>query len=268
MKFIRRKQFWFLVRAASVLALGVAVTRQAGAVNVSFTIDPTLSSYHIVNVQTDGPLPPSPLQLSTILGANAVPQTAGADTDALSGTINADLTGGVLTFSGGSSIILAANPNGPFQPVPAGSITDNFGIQAVVPALGNLLVKANIYNSVGDIVSGTATNGQAPTVGALTLATTAGFTVNSITLTPTPLSTTPGADIATAPVLLYEGSGIQTLVLPVVRITSTTTALGVSTVVTEGQIVATRAVPEPGTFALLGMAGLGLGFVFYRRKQG
>ena len=87
---------------------------------VSFTIDPTLSSYHIVNIQTDaGSSPPSPLQLSTILGTNAVPQTTGEDTDALSGTINADLTGGVLTFSGNTSTItLAANPNAPFSPNP------------------------------------------------------------------------------------------------------------------------------------------------------
>ena len=38
----------------------------------------------------------------------------------------------------------------------------NFGIQATIPALGNLLVNVNIYDSVGTIASGSATNGQPP----------------------------------------------------------------------------------------------------------
>ncbi len=186
----------------------------------------------------------------------------------MSGTINADLTGGVLTFSGNTSTItLAANPNAPFSPNPGSGNAQNFGIQATIPALGNLLVNVNIYDSVGTIASGSATNGQPPTAGSLNLATTAGFQENSITNTPTAVSNTPGADVATAPVLLYEGNSIQTLVLPVVRITSTTTALGTSTIVTEGQIVATRAVPEPSTIGMAALAAIGLAISVGRRRS-
>ena len=87
MKFIPRKQLWFLVHVASGMTTMALLTAPATALPVSFTIDPTQSSYHIVNIQTDGPSPPAPLADSTILSVPVTPQSAGADTDALSGTI-------------------------------------------------------------------------------------------------------------------------------------------------------------------------------------
>src|SRR5690242_14526754 len=94
----------FLVGSIAALALGVIAAEQASAALVSYVVDPARSSYHIVNLQTDGATPPAPLQDSTILAVPVIPQSLGADTAALSGTIKADLTGGVLTFSGTSTI--------------------------------------------------------------------------------------------------------------------------------------------------------------------
>ena len=168
MKFIPRKQLWFLVHcgASGDDHDGAPCARQA-ALPVSFTIDPTQSSYHIVNIQTDGPSPPAPLADSTILSVPVTPQSAGADTDALSGTISANEVGGVLTFSGTSSITLAANPAGPFLPA-ANPGTDNFGIVAVGTAAGTIDVA--IRNWVFTIQSGTATNGAVTNAGSIVLA--------------------------------------------------------------------------------------------------
>ena len=45
-----------------------------------------------------------------------MPQVVGSDDDTYSCTINADLTAGVLTFTGGSTITANLNPTAPFTP--------------------------------------------------------------------------------------------------------------------------------------------------------
>ena len=108
--------------------LAVLLAAESRAVPVAFTIDPTRSSYHIVNVSSD-PSPSAPLADSTILSVPVIPQVAVADTDALSGTISADETAGVLSFSGTSAgVSLAANAAGPLAAPAANPGTDNFGI--------------------------------------------------------------------------------------------------------------------------------------------
>ncbi len=47
-----------LVLSSAAMALLTATAHPSSAAPVSFTIDPALSSYHIVNIQTDGRVAP------------------------------------------------------------------------------------------------------------------------------------------------------------------------------------------------------------------
>jgi hypothetical protein len=91
------------------------------------------------------------------------PQAPGSLTTAWSGTINADLTSGVLTFSGGSTITAIVNPNGPFTtfPNPIGVEPGNYGSTATgpFPGFGTITVNGVYKNLVLDLTSGTAQNG-------------------------------------------------------------------------------------------------------------
>jgi hypothetical protein len=242
------------------IAAGIAAPRESRAVPVAFTIDPARSSYHIVNVQTDGASPPAPLQDSTILGVNVLPQSAGADTDALSGTINANEAGGVLTFSGTSSIALAANSAGPFLPA-ANPGTDNLGIVAPGTAAGTIDVALRNWSLT--VQAGTATNGQLPSAGSLILATTVGYQQNSASGQATLVGQS-GPDVATTPVSLTTSAGVETLILPVIRLPAPGTP---GQIYISGTIVATRTVPEPSSVALGAMAIAGMAAARLSRKR-
>ena len=72
------------------------------ATPVAYTIDPSRSTLHMTG---------------DLLGlAPVIPQVAGSDDDTYSGTISGDLSGGVLTFSGGSSITANLSAASPFTP--------------------------------------------------------------------------------------------------------------------------------------------------------
>jgi len=111
-----------------------------------------------------------PAQSSLTLTGNAFglvynSQTAGALDAAWSGTITGDLTGGVFTFSGGSSITAVINPVGPFDTSPnvVGIVPANYGVlgTGLVFPFGNVTIKAVYKDLVFDLTTGTAQDGAA-----------------------------------------------------------------------------------------------------------
>lgn len=99
------------------------------------------------------------------------PQAPGGLTASMSGTISADLTSGVFTFSGGSSITAVVNPAGPFDTAPneVGIVPANYGVTGSGPVfpVGNALVKGIYRNLVFDFSAGTAQNGSPMSGGSL-----------------------------------------------------------------------------------------------------
>jgi hypothetical protein len=228
-----------LLLALVWLALANGAASLALAASVSFTIDPARSSYYIVD-SGNTPSPTAPLKNSTILGVPVISQVPGGDVDALSGTISADETGGVLTFNGTSAITPVANPAGPFQPS-AYPGTDVFGIitNGATP-VGVISVVLRDWQFT--IQSGTASNGALPSDGSLTLATTQGYQVNSFTGQVSIVGQS-GPDVATAPISLTTSGGIETLVIPVIRLP---VAGAAGQLYLAGEIVATRQVGLTG----------------------
>ena len=246
------------VAAAGLLGIGV-LAQHADAATVSYTIDSSQSFYRIVNIQDDGATPPSPLGVSTILGTQVIPQVPGAAKTSLSGSIVADLTGGLLTFNGLSTIALDANPLGPFTPAANPGI-DNLGfISNGNTALG-FPISVVIRDLVFTIQSGTATDGALPNL--LTQKITSGYQVNSFT-GQTSLVGGSGPDQATSNVSLSTVGNTETLIIPVTRLPAQGTP---GQIYFTGQIVATRAVPEASSVML---ASLGFGSValLWARKK-
>lgn len=100
-------------------------------------------------------------------------QVPGSLTANWSGTIAADLTNGVFTFSGGSSITADLNSLGPFDTTPnvVGVTSASYGVQgtgAVFP-IGNATIQGVYKDLVFDIVAGTAQNGSAMSAGSFQL---------------------------------------------------------------------------------------------------
>ncbi|MEQ1826690.1 MAG: PEP-CTERM sorting domain-containing protein [Pirellula sp.] len=100
-------------------------------------------------------------------GLDYAQQNAGSLVTSLSGTMTANLTAGVLTFTGGSAISANLNPTGPYTsaPNPIGVEAGNFGVTAngVVAGFGTVTINGVYKNLVIDITSGTAQNGVALT---------------------------------------------------------------------------------------------------------
>lgn len=244
----------------AALALVLAVTQQALAVPVSFTIDPTRSS---IRVNTDPTVNTSnPTGDVTKLAAVAVTeQTPGSGTDTYSGTIAADETAGVLTFSGGSSIVAALNTAGPPPYTPtAFPGTDNYGIKTITatPTTGGVIFAA-LRNTVFDLTAGTVQDALIPS--GVNLQVLPGAFA-SVTLFGSLGTAGAGADSTGVAASLTTSGGIETLTLPITRITGTS-----AHIVLIGQIVATRPVPEPSTIALAGMAAVGIAVAAWRKRK-
>lgn len=217
-----------------VLASPLIFACSAHAAPVTFTIDPTQSYISL-------------LPNSNILGIPLIAQAPGGDTDFFTGTIVADETGGVLTFSGGSSIVAGLNPAGPFTPsLPSG--VDNYGLVTVAPVIAGPISVA-IRNQAFDITAGTLQNGSPANV---TFLTTSGVQVNSVSGAVSLVGNS-GPNASVVPASLTITGGIETLVLPILR-NPVPGAPG--QVFFGGQIVATANVPEASSVALSASAAL------------
>jgi hypothetical protein len=194
---------------------------------------------------------------------------AGSLTDRWTGTIVADLSGGVLTFNSGSSITALLNAPAlppfstvPHSDVPAGSI-DNYGVFASGLVNGLNAELNGAYRTLTlDIPTGTATPGSAPS--GMTFRFTSGHLEWGAVLPPsTPLAdgsssliNVTGANTSTDIVSLTPGG---VLTIPV----QFTTTGDNRTEQWSGTIVAV--VPEPGTITLL---LLGIAALFLRAARG
>lgn len=231
---MRKTQSSFrLTICALALAAVVALPNSARAVAVTLNVNSSLSSLTL-----------SGSILAPTYTFNA--QAPGSLVDFWGGTIAADLTGGVLTFSSGSSITALANGSGPF--LPAGTGVENYG------------VSANIYNVKGayrnlalDITAGTATDLLAPS--GVVFQFLLGSKLDYSSQVGNGTSPLNGAPLNTsASVILFDGT---TLYLPVqLQTTGSNSRVENWT----GTIVAS-VVPEPSTLALV---GLGFGSLFVR----
>ncbi len=240
------------------VALTSLLTTTAHAVPVVFTVDPAHSNIFVNTNPAVSPSNPTG-DVTTLLGVTVMEQTPGSGTDSYSGTIAADETGGVLTFTGGSNIVGALNPAGPppYTPTtPSG--TDNYGIQTVTAVPGFGVVSVALRNGVFDITSGIVSNNTIPS-GVNLQVLPGGFAATPLG----PSSTAgAGADSTGVAASLTTAGGIETLILPVTRITGST-----AHVVLIGEIVATRQVPEPSTFVLAGVAMAGLASIVWRKRS-
>ena len=245
----------YLNAAAVASFLSIALASRADT--VSFAIDSANSSLTISGAA---------------FGLAYTQQSAGSLVDSFGGTLLADLTGGVLTFSGGSSIIALTNSHGPFNtaPNPIGSEAGNFGVQAngFVTGYGVANIKGSYKDIVLDLTSGTVQNGLAPT--GQNINPTAGTLDYGIVLNATPFQASSssivgkgGLNVATG-IATFDGT---VLTLPV-QFSSPTYANRNETYT--GVIVADIVpAPEPSTLALAGLGAAGFaGWSFRRSRKG
>jgi len=247
-----------LGRASVLLAVGsiLSLPGSARAATVTLSVDPSQSTL------TAGGWAFTP---TLVFG----PITPGATVDAWGGTITGDLTGGIFTFSGGSSIVALLNPVSPqpwptlspafsTSPWPTISGMDNYGMIAgptFVPGYGIVTVRGAYRSLSLDLTAGTATAGSPTT---MTVAMTGGFLDWGATAGTTPFGgtslvatgPTPSAANASAGLVSWDGT---TLTLPI-QIENSLSSNSHET--WTGTLVATL-VPEPSTVALT-VVGLGL----------
>lgn len=194
-------------------------------------------------------------QSSLTIGGNAsgnplTPQVAGADVVSYSGTITGDLTGGILTLSGGSVLLAASNSAGPFTPALTGSAVDNYGVYiAGIPAAGAIAFR----NVQFDLPSGTIASGS-PSSAPFQFSTGfADYNIPSIGAPGTlPLPPASSPNTAAGAASISVAGLTETLTLPVAL---SYAAGGGVTITFNGTITATRAVPEPAA-PLLGLLSL------------
>lgn len=250
--------------AIVALAFALSSASTALAVSVTFTIDPARSSLVVNQDPTKTAANPTG-DVTKVFGVAVKAQSAGSDTDFYTGTIVADETGGVLTFTGGSSIVAGLNPGAtPFTPNKTPGL-DNYGIQTVsaTPTTGGVVFVA-LRNTSYDITTGTLSDGVAPSGMNLQIPNipipTGPF--GDVTLLGALTTAGGGSNSTTVPASLTTSGGIETLVIPITRITGTSAHF-----VTIGQITATRAVPEPSTIALGAVGALGLTYFAARTRN-
>jgi hypothetical protein len=130
---------WLL--AISVLGISSVVRAPLEAATITYTIDPARSSL---------------MGSGNVRNISLTPQTPGSLRGPISGTLRAQWQDTGLTFSGGSAIVPARHPEGPFVPsaaaVGSGALVDNYGAEGRV--FGIRLFSAAIRDAVADIASG------------------------------------------------------------------------------------------------------------------
>jgi hypothetical protein len=233
-----------LLGVAAITAL-ISVTVSTQAVQYQFHINSSASTLTLSGAAFG-------LPITTQAGK------PGSLVDHWGGYLNVDLTGGVLTFSPGSVITAALNPQAPFStfPNPGTGGVDNYGVfgSGLVSGVGLVLQLNAAYRSmVFDITSGTAQNGVAPS--GMNLQLTAGHLDWGAIISPnTPFGDTSdlvgvgGANIS-ASMASWDGT---TLTLPVHINTGLYSNRYEDYL---GTIVAV--IPEPSSIALA-LVGLGL----------
>jgi hypothetical protein len=201
----------------------------------------------------------------TAFGLSYTPQAPGSLSASWSGTIVGDLTSGVFTFSGGSSITANINPSGPYTtaPNPIGVRPGNYGVTAngEVPPFGIVTVNGVYRDLVLDIAAGTAQNGVALTGGTLR------FSAGALDF-----GAANAAPISVGTSNLVNVSGTNTSALPV-SFDGTTLTIPVTFQTTgsnrvenwSGTLVAT--VPEPSSLGILSLAGLAGCTLLHRRRS-
>ena len=114
-------------------------------------------------------------------------------------------------------------------------------------------------NTVFDISAGTVSNSAIPSGVSLDIQ-PGGF--GSVTLFGALSTAGAGANTTGLTASLTTSGGVETLILPITRITGSSAHF-----VLIGQLVATRQVPEPSTFAMAGLAVGGLAFAAWRKRS-
>ena len=246
-----------LIGVVAITALmSVAVSSQAAM--LTFNVDQGASylnlsgliAYHY----------PSP----TDAGLTSNPQATGSMSNPWGGTITADLTGGVLTFTGGSVITAAPNPGAPFIGNPTHTTgIDNYGIwSSGLISVGSLSITGSYQGLVLDIPAGTVHNGATPS--GMNLSFTGGaIEYNGFA------PALGGAFVGTSAMAGSGGTGANTTAGLVSLTTVGTTELLILPIQFQttggsgrvenwsGQIIALATVPEPSTIAVA-LLGLGL----------
>jgi hypothetical protein len=242
-----------LITGSLAVAALVCLPCVSGAASTSFLVNSALSS---LTLQGE------------VAGLEFIPQSAGSMVDSWGGTLVGDVSGGVITFNGGSAITAILNPASPFQPQPIASYgggVENYGVQAegFVAFLGGFATVNGAWRNLSlNIAAGTVQNALA----------SSGMTLNYNTgsrldyYVASPGFTGPGQDnLSNNPLAPNTAAGTvgwdgETLTLPVAF-----TMFGDNGLVQywSGTIVAT-AVPEPTSMAL---ALLGLGLFAARRAR-
>jgi hypothetical protein len=206
-------------------------------------------------------------------GLNFGPQAPGSMRSYFGGTMLVDLTAGVFTFSGGSSIVGLLNPAGPFSsvPYPGGPWPGNYGVTAgptFIPGYNFVLINGVYTGMTLDLTTGTAQNGVAPT--GMTDTWTGGTLIwgAANALVPTGPYTPIGGGASgmagvfgantSAALASFDG---YTLTLPITFHTTGSNRYEDWT----GQLVAT--IPEPSSLALAGIGLLGLVGLQFRRSR-
>jgi len=246
-----------LIGVVAITALmSVAVSSQAAM--LTFNVDQG-ASYLNLSVLV-AYLYPSP----TDAGLTSNPQATGSLSDLWGGTITADLTGGVLTFTGGSVIAASQNPSAPFVGNPTHTTgIDNYGIwSAGLISVGTLSITGSYQGLVLDIPAGTVHNGAAPS--GMSLSFTGGaieYSGFSPALGGAFVGTSAmaggggiGANITAGLVSLTTAGTTELLILP---IQFQTTGGSGRVENWSGQIIALATIPEPSTITVA-LLGLGL----------